>query len=524
MGQTVYRKIGLATSIMMASIFLSRVIGVLRESTIAAVGGADLTVDAYKVAFVLPEILNHIMASGFLSITFIPIFSRYLAAEDEIGGWHIFSAILTVFGLFLALLIVAAMAFTPLLVPLLAPGRSDPMFLAAAARMTRIVLPAQLFFFAGSMLMAVQFAKERFFIPALAPLIYNLAIIAGGIMFKDQWKMEGFSWGALSGAFIGSFALQAIGAHKAGMRFRFRFDCKHPDLRRYALLTLPLMVGLTMTFSTELFSKLFGSFLPAGAISWIDYAWRIVMMLVAFFGQAVGVASYPFLARLAAENRLDEMNRLFNSTLRYLSLVIPVSALVWVLRHEIVRILFQRLEFTPSDTLMTAQALSAMLIGAVAFTAQTVVNRGFYALQNTLTPAVFGTIAVVLSLPLFWFGSKLLGVWGVGLAISLSAIAQVLVLYSVWNHRSNNSGAGRVYRHYLKVVLLTLPLGGLLKIAHAVLINWIGPESLIGSICVTVALCLLFFLISALLTWLFKIEEARVLFGRLSGRQPKIAA
>ncbi len=519
MNQSVYRKIGVATFIMMASIFLSRVIGVLRESTIAAVGGADLAVDAYKVAFVLPEILNHIIASGFLSITFIPIFSRYLANDDDTGGWHIFSVILTIFGLLLSILILGGMALTPWLVPLLAPGRDDPVFLAAAVRMTRIVLPAQLFFFAGSMFMAVQFARERFFIPALAPLIYNLAIISGGLIFKGKLGMEGFSWGALAGAFIGSFALQAFGAFKIGMRFRPRFEFGHPDLRLYIALTLPLMAGLTMTFSTEVFSKLFGSFLPPGAISWIDYAWRIVMMLVAFFGQAVGVASFPFLARLAAEKRLDEMNRLFNSTLRYLALVIPVSALVWVLRHEIVRLLFERFQFMPFDTAMTSRALSGMLLGAVAFASQTVVNRGFYALQNTLTPAVFGTAAVILSVPLYWVGSQMLGIWGIGLAMSLSALIQVLVLYSVWNRKSVNSGAGRVYRYFVKMILLTLPIGALLEFARDLITTWVDPASKINSIVVIVMISLFFLILSGLFTKLFKIEEAQYFSRRLLRRK-----
>ncbi|MGD9366107.1 MAG: lipid II flippase MurJ, partial [Desulfobacteraceae bacterium] len=342
------QKIGIATLIMMASVFLSRVMGYLREMTIAAVAGADAAVDAYRVAFVLPEILNHILASGFLSVTFIPIFSKYLTRNDENGAWHVFSVILTTFGFFLMLLIVLSMVFSPQIVPLLAIGRDDPDFIAMASHMTRIVLPAQFFFFAGGLLMAAQFAKERFLIPALAPLIYNLGIICGGLLLGPRCGVAGFSWGALMGAFIGNFLVQIIGAKKVGLRFRPFFDIKHMELRRYILLTLPLMLGLTMVFSMEIFSKFFGSFLPEGGIAWLDYAKTVMMMLVGFFGQAVGVASFPYLARLAAEKRLNEMNRLFNTLLRYLAtLVIPTSVLMYVLRHEIVRLLFERMDFQP---------------------------------------------------------------------------------------------------------------------------------------------------------------------------------
>lgn len=516
--KSTYGKIGVATLIMMASIFLSRVLGVLRETTIATICGANAAVDAYKVSFVLPEILNHVLASGFLSITFIPIFSRYLAEKDEPGGWHIFSVILTVFGLLLIGLIAVSMLLAPQFVPLLASGRQDPEFLSMAVRMTRIILPAQLFFFGGGMLMAVQFAKESFVLPALAPLIYNFCIIMGGILLGPRLGVEGFSWGVLSGAFAGNFLIQFIGARKLKMRFQFRFEIRHPDLRRYVLLTLPLMLGLTMTFSTEIFSKFFGSFLPSGSIAWIDFAWRIVMMLVAFFGQAVGVASYPFLARLAAENRLDDMNRLFNDTLRYLALVVPVSVLVWVLRHEIVRILFEHGRFTPSDTRMTALALSGMLVGAAAFTAQTVVNRGFYALQNTLLPALYGTATVMLSLPLYWVGLKFLGVLGIGLAISFSALIQVLVLYSVWNRRSRNIESRRVYGFFGKVILISLPLGIILEVTHRLLAAYLNPALFLGSIGLMVMITALFLLCAALITWWLNIKEVRHLWDKITAR------
>jgi putative peptidoglycan lipid II flippase len=185
-----------------------------------------------------------------------------------------------------------------------------------------------------------------------------------------------------------------------------------------------------------------------------------------------------------------------------------------VLRYEIVRILFERHQFTPYATVMTSQALSAMLLGTVAFTSQTVVNRGFYALQNTLTPAVFGTIAVILSVPLYWIGSQMWGVWGVSLAISLSALIQVLVLYSAWNRRSANSGAGQVYRHFVKILLLSLPIGALLEFFHRLATTWIDPASVINSLIIVAALSFVFLLVSALSAWLFKIEEAGYLGRR----------
>jgi putative peptidoglycan lipid II flippase len=518
MATGLYRKVGLAALIMTASVFLSRVLGVLRESTIAAIGGAGIAVDAYKVAFVLPEILNHMLASGFLSITFIPIIAKYLADGDHAGGWRIASLILTLFGLLLSALILVAMLFAPELITLLAAGRDDPEFRTLAVRMTRILLPAQLFFFAGGIFMAVQFAKERFFIPALAPLIYNLGIIVGGMLLASRMGVEGFAWGALGGALIGNCLVQLIGAGRAGMRYFPAFDWRHPDVRRYLLMTLPLMLGLTMTFSTEIFSKFFGSFLPAGAIAHIDFAWRIMLMLVAFFGQAAGVASYPFLARMAAEKRLADMNQLLNDALRYLALVIPVSILVFVLRHEIVRLLFERRAFLPSDTEATAMALAGMLLGAAAFAAQTVVNRGFYATRNTWLPSVYGSLAVIASLPLYWFGLKVLGVLGVGLAISCSAVCQVVVLFAVWNRRIDNPGSRAVYTFYGKIILMSLPVAGLLMLTQRLLLQRIDIAAVTGNVALIAIQGIFFILMMAIATWVFRIDEARVLWRKAAQR------
>ncbi len=419
MSTALYKKVGFATLIMTASVFASRGIGFVREMVIAHARGVSGLVDAYLVSFSLPDILNHVVASGFLSITFIPVFSRYLAEDRESEGWRVFNIILSGLGLLLLILIAVATYLAPALVTVLAPGMDDPVLKAETVKMTRIILPAQFFLFCSGMFMAVQFTKERFFLPALAPLIYNLGIITGGVLLGPWLGIQGFSWGVLGGAFVGHFLLQYIGARRAGMRLALNWNLRHPAFRAYILLTLPLMVGLTMTFSTDIFLKIFGSFLPRGGIAGLNYALKIMQLLVAFFGQAVGVASYPFMAQLANEKKMDELNQLLNSTMRYLALVIPFAALVMVLRYEVVRLLFQRGQFDAAATDLTAGILTFMLIGAFAVAFQTVVVRGFYALQNTLFPALFGSIAVLASIPLYVIGLRIMGAEGVALAISL---------------------------------------------------------------------------------------------------------
>ncbi len=515
MNKPLHRKIGIAAVIMMGSVFLSRFVGLFRDMAIAYVGGLSGEVDAYHVAFLVPEILNHIVASGFLAVTFIPIFTVYLADRREEQGWRIFSVILTCFGSLLLLLIAAGWIWAPWLIDMVAHGRRDPQFRSLAVQMTRIIMPAQFFFFVGSLFTAVQFAKEQFAIPALAPLIYNLGIIAGGMLLGPRIGMQGFSWGVLIGAFAGNFALQYWGARRAGMRFRILYDFRHPDLKKYIWLTLPLMLGLTMMFSMEIFIRYFGSFLPAGSIAGLLYGRTILFIPVGLFGQAVGMAAFPFMARLIAERKIDEMNRLLNRVLRYLALVIPLAVLLMVLRHEVVRLLFQRGHFDARATALTARILVFLLPGAFALSSYTVVVRGYHATQNTLFPALFGSVAVALSLPLYWYGMKWMGASGVALAVSLSAVFQVGLLYALWNARSGNTEGRSVYLFYLKIILISVVIGILLEWLKQTGLSGIDSGTLTGSLAVCSIVALAFIVLLLLAGRGFQIHEIFAFFDRL---------
>ena len=504
----------MASIIMMASVLLSNLIGLIREMVIAFVRGAGQEVDAYQLSFLIPEILNHILASGFLSITFIPIFSRYLAKDNEREGWRVFSIILTNLGILLIVLIGIAEGFTHDLIAVLAPGYDEPELKVTLVHMTRIIIPAQFFFFASGLFMAVQFAKEKFGIPALAPIIYNLGIISGGILLGSRFGMVGFSWGVLAGA-AGNCIVQYRGAKRLGMKLQISFELNHPDLRRYILLTLPLMIGLTMTFSREFFFRIFGSYLPPGGISGINYGLKIMLIPVAIFGQAIGTAAYPFMARLVAEEKIEEMNELLNNTLRYLALVIPLSVLLMVLKNEVVLIIYQRGQFDASATALTADILIYLLAGAFALAAYTIVPRAFYAMQNTLFPAVYGSVAVLLSIPFYYFGLQFFGSKGIALAISLSGILQVLVLYMLWNKRSYNQGSRQVYIFYAKMIFFSALLFPLLTWFKTNVLAAVNPATFFGSLWVILLTAAAFAAIMGLVAYGLKVREITDVAGKM---------
>ncbi|MBF0388723.1 MAG: murein biosynthesis integral membrane protein MurJ [Desulfamplus sp.] len=524
------KKVGIASFIMILSVFSSRVIGLVREMTIAFAGGAAGEVDAYQIAFIIPEILNHVVASGFLSVTFIPIFSSYLAKDDEGEGWRVFSTIFNTFSIALIIFIAIAFYYSPQLVRFFAPGFKEPALFDSAVKMTRIIMPAQLFFFAGGMFMAVQFTKERFFIPALAPLLYNLGIIVGGLIglvlnqeTQNSTGMEGFAWGVLLGAFVGNFALQYFGAKRVGMKISFIVNLKHPEFVKYIVVTVPLIVGVSMTFSTEIFLKYFGSYLPNGTIAALNYALRVMFILVGIFGQAVGVASYPFMANLASLGKIDELNELLNTTLKYLLLVIPISVLFMVLRYEIIFLLFERGRFDPNSTRITSQILPFIMAGTFAFAAQTVVVRGYYATQNTWFPAIFSTAATIGSIPLFFILMRWIGAQGVAIALSLSAFINSGLLFTLWNKKSGNIGAGSVYLFMVKVIALSCGIGLILwKITLELKSILGGVTPIYQSLIVSTVIAFLFIVLFILSGTIFKIKEITVFTNKIFSRVKRL--
>jgi len=274
------------------------------------------------------------------------------------------------------------------------------------------------------------------------------------------------------------------------------------------------MIGLTMTFSTEFFFRFFGSYMPKGTTAALNYGLRVMLILVGLFGQAVGTASYPFMSRLVEEGRLDEMNRLLNRTLCYLSLVIPFSILFIVLRHEVIFILFQRNQFDAAATELTSHLLGFLLIGAFAFSAQTVVVRGYYAMQDTLFPAIFGTAAVLLSIPVYLLGIKWLGSTGVPLGVSFSAILQVTVLYALWNRRSRNRDSLKVYVHVGKITLLSVFLGMILEGFRRTVLSGVDQWTFQGAFFTSLVLGLIFLTLLYVTGKILRIEEISDVLGK----------
>jgi putative peptidoglycan lipid II flippase len=420
-----------ATVLLMTAVMLSRVIGYVREAYIAWAFGAGHQTDAYVAAFTLPDWLNYLVAGGTASITFIAIFTRYLSEKRESEAQEAFSVVITVMTVVLAVGIVLAEVFTPAIERHLFPHfRPDELDLCVY--LTRILLPAQLFFYVGGVVSAVLLSKRLFLIPALGPLLYNIFIILGGVVLSSRFGIASLAIGAVTGGFVGPFLINAIGARRSGMGYSPSFNIRLPAFREWVRLSIPLMLGVSLVTADEWILRYFASG-GAGDITRLNYAKRLFAVPIAVLGQATGQASLPFFARLFGEKRLREFAATVNdSVYRVTAAAFLASAWMIAAALPLVDLVYRRGRFHFSDSRETAAFFLIFAMSLAFWSAQGLYARAFYAAGDTLTPMIAGTVITAASLPMYAWLFRTWNVIGLAIAsdigIAANTIAVLLLL------------------------------------------------------------------------------------------------
>ena len=501
-----------------ASSALSRVIGLVREAVIGRTLGAGPDADAYWSAFVVPDFLNYLLAGGALSIVFIPIFGAHLARGEEERAEEAFSVVANFLLLATGLLTVALWLAMPLFAPLAAPG-FPPEQIAELVALSRIVLPAQIFHVVGGLLSASIQARDRHALPALAPLVYTLGIIGGGLIGGPDAGAYGFAWGALAGSVLGPFGLPLVGALRNGLRWRASFSLSHPDLRKYLVRSLPIMVGFSIVVVDDWYLKREGTLLGTGAAAILSYAKTLMKVPLGVVGLAAGVAVFPTLQRLVAEGRTGEMRAVLFRALRLVILVsFATQVVLTAAGNDVVALVYGRSKLSQEEVASVASCLGLVTIGLAAWAAQSLVARGFYALGNTWMPAVLGTLVAIVSYPLYVWSRQAFGVAGLATVSSVAILLYTLAL-SYWLARSvSATSAGRGEFAGFAVRAAIALVAGLVA-GRAAQIGWTAwglPESsaLMPVHALVLAACGLIAFLGA--AWLLGLEEVRTLRARLA--------
>jgi putative peptidoglycan lipid II flippase len=423
-------RMGAAAAVVGGSILLSRLLGLAREALLASLIGVNVEGDLYRQAFTIPDFLNYLLAGAYLTITLIPILSRHLEQDDEEGANRAFSSVFRFVALAIGLVTVLMWVAAGPLVSLMFPEAADHDRLVS---LTRLVLPAQVFLVMGSLLIAVQYTHRRFVVPALAPIVYNLGIILGGLasaLFGEA-SPEGFLWGAVAGSAVGNFGLQWFGARATGTRL-VPVARGQSSIGEYLLLALPLMVGQSIAVLDEQFVRWFGQ-VEVGATSALSFARQLNMVPIGVIAQAAGVAAYPFLARLAARGDTDGLTATTSKAARNtVFIAAAASAALLVLARPMVRLLYQWGAFTAEDTELVARLLMIYALSVPAWGLHQILSRHFYAKRKMWTPVLIGTVGTVLAVPV-WSGLyELSGVEGFAIASVTVMSAYALALLVAW--------------------------------------------------------------------------------------------
>ena len=426
-------RFGAAALLLGASVLLSRVLGYAREAVLAYQVGAGPEADAYRAGFQIPDLLNYFLAGGALSVAFVPLYTR-ARARGRPEAERLLATVLGTIGalsiLGTALLWWQAEALVALQFP-----RFDEPTRALTVHVTRIVLPAQIFFLTGGIVRAVLMAEGRFGAQAAAPLLYNGCVIAGGLLLAPRLGVEGFAWGALAGAFLGNFLLGWVDVLRR-VRLRVRVAPFDPDFRHYLVVAAPLMFGVTLLVVDEWYERWFGGLLAPGTVAQLGYARQLMLVPVAIVGQALAAAALPFLARLWSEGRREELDALVLRTLRVgVSIAVVAAGVLFALAEPVVAVVYQRGRFTAEDTLAVAGLLAILTLACPAWVAQQIASRAFYARGDTWRPMLLSTAVALGMIPAYLAlggragaaGIAAAGVLGIGLnAVGLLLLARRL--------------------------------------------------------------------------------------------------
>jgi putative peptidoglycan lipid II flippase len=448
-----------AAGLVMALFVASRALGLLREMVISHQFGTGGGLDAYLAAFRLPDILFQLIAGGALASAFIPTYAGYLTRGDEKGGWRLASSIINLVLVLTTVLAALAVVLAPWLVrTVIAPG-FDPTRLALTVLLMRLMLITPIVFGVSGVVMGILNARQHFLLPALAPMVYNLGIIAGAIFLAPTLGVLGLAVGVVVGS-LGHLVVQVPGLLRQGMRYVLVLGLGDSGVHEVGRLMLPRVVGLAAVQVNFLVNTILASGLVAGSLSALNYAWLLMLLPQGVFAQAVATAAFPTFSAQAARGQRTAMRSTLAATLRaVLYLALPAAVGLIVLREPLVELVFQRGAFTEQSTQMVAWALGLFALGLPAHSVVEIVVRAFYAMHDTRTPVAVGIGAMGLNvaLSLAFIGAFQAVGWmalgGLALSNSLATTLEMVVLMAILRRRLNGLEGRRMARSLARIAV-----------------------------------------------------------------------
>src|SRR3989338_4219522 len=393
---------------------LSKVLGLVRDRLLTHTFGACATLDAYYAAFRVPDFLYNLLVLGVLSAAFIPLFSDFFSRDRE-RAWEFMNRTITTLCVALAGIAALCILFAPALMTIIAPGFDGEKFDNAVV-LTRIMMLSPVLLGISAAVGGALQSLKKFFIYALAPIMYNAGIIVGVLAFVPIFGIRGLAIGVVLGALL-HLLIQLPTLVSSGFRPHVVWGWHHADVRSLMRLTGPRMIALAAAQINIVILTVFASTLGDGAVAVFDLANNIQSFPIGIIAISFAVAAFPIMSEFAAADNPDGLAKTLGSTLRLVcAWILPVAVLFFVLRAQWVRIILGSGAFDWNATIATADALGFFSLGMLGQSLVHVLARGFYAIKDTRTPAIIGLSSVVLGIILAFALKGSLGVSGLALA------------------------------------------------------------------------------------------------------------
>jgi putative peptidoglycan lipid II flippase len=472
------RRLARSTAVFSAATGLSRVLGLAREIVARSYFGVEgAGINAFTVAFQVPNLVRALVADAALSGAFVPVFTELLEKGERARAWRVASSLIWILLLGLTALTAVFVLAAPWIMAMFGYGGEDG---ELAVTLARILFPIVVLLGISGVIVGILNSYEHFTVPALTPVAWNIAIIVGLVIGVPRAESEASELYVYAGSIVVATVIQLLLPLPwlAGLdgRLRVAIDWRDPAVKRVFVLMLPVTLGLGLIN----FNTIIGTFFaaryvdPTLAPSAIDAAFRIYMLPQGMFSVAVATVLFPTLSRLAARDELEGFRRTLGSGLRQIAfLLVPASVVSAVLAEPIVRLVYERGEFGPAETRVVAGALAAFSLGLTFNGAMLMLNRAFFSLQSPWVPTAVALGTLVVN-TLLYAVMYPLGVWGIPLAISFANIVGALALIVLLRRRLTRMELGETIDSALRITAAAAVLGG---VSFGV---WWGLDELLG--------------------------------------------
>ena len=440
---------------------ISRILGFVRDISVSSMFGISWQADAYTAAFTLPDLIYFALVGGGLSSAFIPVFSSYLATDQDEDAHVMASTILNIVAIASMVLIAIGMVFTPQLIDIMVEFKHEN---AAEATALTIVLTrlmfAQCFFMclAGISQGILQCYKE-FTVPALGAVVYNIAIIVIGILLAQHIGIAGFTIGVVVGAAL-NLLLQIRSMRQYGFSYKLTLNLRHPGVKKFFLLFLPVVLGLSMNELNLLVSQRLASGLGGGVVYALKQAQRIMMLPVGIFAAAIGLSVFPTMTSHVARGEMKEYKQNLTMGLRtVIFITLPASVGLIALSHPVVRAMYQQGAVTTVQIELVSVILVYYCIGVVGYGAQQILNRGFYAVQDTKSPVLINVFVLLFNIIISIILVGPFTYRGLAMAYSLSGLLSMLVLGVALRFKIGQYGGKALAKSALQSIIASAVMG-----------------------------------------------------------------